>query len=1018
MLAARTAVLMALATVFLMALPAAGAMPSTHAGMPHAAVAGWAAPSHTSVPSYGADTWTEYQHDSSNTGLSADTPVASNLNWNSTLPNFQDPLTANGAAAPAFISSPVVGQGNVYFAAGDDIIAYNATSGAVVWNTTLDRGVTGVPVVVTPALWRGMLFLVQEQDGGTFPPCAGGAAAGCSSIYALNATNGTIMQSIQQTNGQWGGGASANSPVPIYGADFGGNAGILITDIYGYQYAYTWSGTALTFYGSNAGARAGGTRTTSTPSIALLPGIGPGGSSVWSTFYLDSAGGGGHQTVRGYQYTLATETNTPGYPSANGIGPGQTMTWATTNSGSIAVTNVSAGGTTSWPYGFFGDDAGPGAASHLIAMNLTAHNYPSFALLQTTNPATDCGLLSTPAVVSNWGTGAGLLVTDMNGTVSRWNFTTSARGGTLTQMWNHTLGGTPVGSPAVAGDVAYVADSAGNLYAISVNTGNVEWTTTLSAPVRSDGALAYSRLFEVSDPIGGGTTGNVTAFGPTPGPAVNHLTLTTTANPATITAGGAPSMLVAHTTWVASRGGATGPAVGAWVNFTVAPNVGTFDTVAAIANANGYAYANWTAPSYSPVWYNVTVTTTAQAPRNLSATPTATQVTVKAGGTTGGGGLLPLAVAITPATSSIASGAIQPLSIYVAKPSAAGPATGAAVALTVSGLGSVSPTTASVGANGYAYANFTAPGGNTVSTASLVTASATLTGFLGGSASAAVTTQAPPTQAGPGNYTMSLTVSPLSSAVWPGNVTQLVVTVTNASNAGAPQSGIQVTAAELSAPSAGSFDFASRTSNGAGKVFFNYTTGTTTGAVLLSFSVPAVPAKHLLTSSVTASVSIFAKSSTTTPPAQTPTSQNNGLRTIDWALIGLVIVLLIALLAALVFGRRRKESPAVMTGAATGGAAAGAAADTPAAERSDTSEPEPEPAPVESTPAEEPASTTPSEGASEPEPSAEDTSPIKVDEPASGSSEGAGSSGSPSEGTGGSSEPSPASDASPSGESS
>ncbi|MDE1879348.1 MAG: PQQ-binding-like beta-propeller repeat protein [Euryarchaeota archaeon] len=960
MFASRPALLMVVSIALLMALPNVGAAPPATWGTPapvHAAAA-----SGTVRPNYGQDTWTEFQHDSANSGLSGDTPVASNVDWNTTLPNFPD-----GGDYP-MVSSPVVGQGLVFFAAGDDILALNATTGARVWNTTLDRGVPGVAVDGTPALWRGMLFL--SQDLGGFPPCTGGAAAGCSSLYALNATNGTIMQSIPQTAGQWGGGAAPNSPVPLSGPDFGGNAGLLFTDFYGFVYSYTWSGTALTFLGSNAAARAGGTRTTSSPSIALLPGIGGGGSPVWGAFYLDgNGGGGGHNVVRGYQLNGATAyPNVPGYPAPNGLGGGQALAWTGTDTGSISVANMTAGGTSLWPYGFFGDDAGPGAASHLVAMNLTAHSYPGVALLQTTNPATDCGLVSTPTIVSDWRHGVGLVVTDLNGTVSRWNFTVSSGGAQLSQQWNRTLGGTPVGSAAIAGDVAYVADSAGDLYALSVNTGNVEWSTTLSAAVRSNFALAYSRLFAASDPVGGGTTGNLTAFGPAPGPGVNRLSLATTiaTNPV---ASGQPTALVAQVQWHKPGGALGGPAAGALVNFSAA--LGTFFPATTTADSAGYAYSNWTAPAVSPVPYTVALNSTAWAPMNVSAASSST-VTVLPGGSGGGGGgggPKALSMTVSPLTHTVNwTAPTVELIFTVHRPTSGGgvPANGASVFMQVaSGPGSVSPTTGTANGAGEVFTNFTGSTSLSQSATSLVVGTATLNGYNSTTASSAIETLAAPPPGSRG-WVLSLVATPTSVAIWPGNVTGFVVTLTNGTS-GSVEAGWVVTA---SPPALGTFASNTETTNGMGLAWFNFTAGSTTGASLETFSATV----RGVSGATSVAISVFRPSSSSTSIAP----QNKGLSTLDWGLIALVIALAIALILALAFGRRRSKGlPTTAESGGAGGAAlmqSGAKEEPRAESSSGPASARPE---TEEPPAEAPASVLPTDE----KPASEDTSPISIEEP-------------------------------------
>lgn len=996
MSAARWSALVVLVIVALMAFPSLAMAPGTAvaSALPHPGPTGSTArawpSSQPQATAYGADTWQEFQHDSSNTGLSGDTPVGSVLNWQANISTFND-----GPNAPN-VPSPVVGEGMVFMAHGDEVTAYNATSGGQVWNTTLQGAAPATTVIdSTPALWRGFLFITQ--DTGTFPPC--GAPTGCSEIFVLNATSGAIATVVAPgQNPQWGGAKAPNSPVPISGPAFAGQSGVLFTDYYGYLYTYKWDGTTLTSVGSNGGHRVIQTGTDSTPAVTYLNE--PGGG--WSAFYIDcgdTIGAGGHSVIRAYEIDTPTPfTVAPGYPSPNGLPGGQALSWYNLQSGSIAVANMSAGGTSSWPYGFFGDDAGPGAVSHLVAMNLTAHTYPAVALLQATPTYLDSGVLSTPAIVSDSGTEVGLLLTDLNGTVSRWNFTTAAGPtGTLVQEWNRSLGSPIDGSPAIAGDVAYVVNSTGGLYALSVNTGNIEWQSTLSAATRSNLALGYSRLYVLSDPIGGGPTANLTAFGPAPGPVVNRLVASLTATPSQISPG-TSSMLQARVTWRSPSGGRSGPAVGATVFFNVTGAIGGTTTGSpTTVQADGYAFANWTAATYSPAWYNVTVTVTATAPLNTTGGTTG-QVTVMSGGTLNGGGgggraPLPLTVSVTPPSSTLLAGASETLTFSVV--SNGNPVSGAPVQLSLDGPGSwqnAGPLT--TGSTGTVTDLYTAPSSAQLplALATLVNATSTLKGYANGSASAVILLQ--PTTAPPpaGLSALSVAVTPTATSVAVGSTVLVTLTVTNASDTvnHPPVAGATVTV--VSTPAApGSFKTpTSELTNKAGMAFFNFT-GAAAGSVLATFAVNAT--KYVSTST---SVAISVVSTATPPPQQntTSSSNNNGLRSLDWLLIALVVLLAVGLLAALLLGRKRRESPppaGVMAygagagaGAAAGGASAistsdssaePAASEPPSTESPSTSEPAAEPAPE------------PSAGPSaEPSADAEESSPISVDEPTDASS--------------------------------
>jgi len=739
-------------------LGAASPTAASHATTP-ALRAGPSVASGAYSPKSGADNWQEFQHDPWNSGVSGDTPVRPVVSWNASLPKFGD-----GPDSP-FVGSPVVGQGNVYVPVGDVIKAFNATSGLPVWSRTLTTTATPAPTVdQTPLLWRGMLFVAEDLGAG-FPTCAG---ADCSSLYVLNATNGTIMQDFP-TGTIWAGTAAPGSPVPLVGPAFGGDTGILFVNHNGYTYTYSWNGTSLAAVGDDHVARQGGTRTTSTPSVVYVPGLG------WGAFFLD---GRGNQRVDAVQLSGAAALPfLTGYPVGDVLGGGVTVTWTSTNTGSISIANfTSAGGP--YPVGFFGDDAGAGATSLLVALNLSTHTPLATAQLLTAGAATvDNGLYSAPAVVPINSTAVGLVITDLNGSVSRYNFTYNAVGGAaapswMNLSWSKQTGSSIEGSPAVAGSTVYVGNGAGGLWALNVDTGAIQWNTTLSSAIRSNFALGYSRLYVVSDPVGGGTTANLTAFGP---PGRNRLEISPMASPAQVASGGT-SMIVVNASWIYPHGGYGGPASTAVVNFSAA--LGTFQTSSVPINANGHAYDNWTAPGTSPVWYNVSVSVDAWAPFNVSAA-SSVKVTVMPGSSVV---ITPLNIVISPSSSSLALGSNETLTITATTTGGAAVA-GATVLLTTYGPGSLNTTSPPVtDSSGQTTVTFTAPASLPYPQVTLINATATETGYANASASAVVLMSM---------ASMSASISPSNSKLSVGGSETLTITVVTST--GSPLANATVT---------------------------------------------------------------------------------------------------------------------------------------------------------------------------------------------------------------------------------
>ena len=60
----------------------------------------------------------------------------------------------------------------------------------------------------------------------------------------------------------------------------------------------------------------------------------------------------------------------------------------------------------------------------------------------------------------------------------------------LAEKWVFTTGGNVSATPTVAGDTVFVPDSAGNLYAINKNTGQLIWSHQISDYDASAGAIA------------------------------------------------------------------------------------------------------------------------------------------------------------------------------------------------------------------------------------------------------------------------------------------------------------------------------------------------------------------------------------------------------------------------------------------------------------------------------------------------------------------------------------------------
>jgi hypothetical protein len=756
-------------------------------------------------PASTAGTWQEFQHDAWNSGSSPNSALNPSLSWNDSLPAFVD------AADSPFTASPAVGQGDVYLPEGDAVAAYNALTGAALWSTPL-TGPAGAVVDTTPLLIRGIL-VVGEDDGAI--TCGGGNSN--NNFYVLNATTGAILQTITPGTLNWEGQSLAASPVPVWGNGFAPNAAFELLDRCGYQFTYSWSGTVLTAVGDDVAAREGFTRSESTPSIAFLPGLG------WGTFFLDA----GNSQVQGVALSgAAAEPLLGGYPVGAGLGGGVTLTWGgSTNTGSISIANLSANPAAApYPIGFFGDNAGAGAASNLVAFNLTSAALSASGSLPNPSATVNSGVLSTPAIQPVNASDVLLVVTNLNGTVSGWNYyePDNAQPASLKPVWQDTANGPLSASAVIAGGVAYVGDQAGTLWALNVATGAVLWSYNTGSPVHGSGALAYGYGYFPSSPSSATATGNLLALGPP------TLVLSATSLPAQI-ASGAMSMIVLHAA-SSSLAGPQPPVAGA----TVTPSA-TFGTLsgATTTDAAGYAYVNWTAPGTSPVWYNETISLAVTATGFPSGAASAV-VTVMPGETSGPS---PLAVSVTPqVTNGLQENAQQQLTFDTTTTGSSAVA-GATLTLTLTGPGGLTTNILTTGVNGQATDTYTAPASIASATSVLLTVSATDAGFSSASTSA-VFGLVPPGGSGGGSsvYTWSTAVSPASQSVAEGGSAEVDVTFWNSTVTTTPIVGLVVSGVVSSGAAYGNLVPGTSTTNILGVASFNFTAGQAAGSALLSFA--------------------------------------------------------------------------------------------------------------------------------------------------------------------------------------
>ena len=903
------------------------------------------------APSPGAanDVWLEFQHDTNNSGRSSNPPVASTLAW-----NFSLPTVPSGALTPS-VGSPVSGYGNVYIPEGNAIFAYNASEGTPVWNRTLTPNAGGGQFVVdeTPLLWNGWLIVSQDYQtpqGPNHPAC--GARNHCSYVYIMDARTGLNLGSFapDAAGALWSGNLVPSSPIPLGPDQFSGHSGFLLLDDAGYAYTFEWNGTAIIPVGSSVAAVAGygvNERTTSTPAVAYVPGAG------WAAISLDAA----NNVVDALNLSNAsTLPYLTGYPLTVHLGGPTNIHFAGgTESSSVAVVNISTPGG-NYPVAFFGDNDGGAGTSHLVAVNLSNVATPLLAVTPlSATGATNDGTLSAPAVVPINSTSVGLIINDLNGSVSRWNYSAPA-GGTpsFSLAWEESLGAaqTSAGSPAIAGDTVYVANSTGTVFALNVSTGAPSWHANTTSDIRSSFALAYDRLYVFSDPLFG-TGAELSAYGAAAPPVIKLGA--TRFSPDPVGSGMTTTMTVNVTTGPAL--GTQTPAVGATVDATFP--LGTPLTQSAVSNASGTATFSWKAPPYSPVNYTVRVNLSANLTGAGSTTGSAT-VGVLAGGSTGSG-LSAMSGVLTPVNSSISPG--QTVSFTLAVTNATGVAVpGASTTITLSGPGTLTTPPAITGSNGKTTFVVTASANLATSQAILVSADITAPQFAHASAAAVIEVSVSPVISPPGASPLSARITPGTLAVWEGNVSSFSVTVVNATSS-KPIAGASVNLT-LSSGTGSTVSPATASTNSAGVANFSLTAGSVPGAVLIT---AVVRATNYTATSAFASLSVIAKpSSSPAPKGNATTTSSSSISPEEILLIGLVVLLVIALALALT---RRREPPS-----------AAAEKTSPPSEEKETSTSKETPAddaekeskgPEESSPPPEPQEGSPSEEPKEPSGSTE-----------------------------------------------
>ena len=410
----------------------AGAGPMNHGGAP------------------GTTAWTQFQGGVSLSGVASSNSPGGSLLYRENLSHSLGASLGNPLANDfPYQASPVTDGGTVVVALGNDLLATWASNGSLRWVSTLPGGSGGGPVVGTPVLYGGTVFV--DQDGGP------------NTLDAYALSNGSLLYSLRTP-----GGSPAASSLVIAGG---------------------WLGVADTAGGFFWHAPS--------PSGAWYAAATPGGAAYFATPSVTDGGGPGALWVLPDQGNRSLDVFTPPPSSApwpgfpEGVGGGSDRLYS-----SAAVAPLTEGNGTSVEWALFGGDGGSGAPSHLYAASLAQAG----VIVPLTVPSlgtADVGIRSSPAVLAS-GSSAAVVFGNRMGVVSRADLQLGPGGSAAWHwVWNFSTGGPVESSPVIAGDSVLVGSEDGSLYALDLATGALQWSLATQGPLYASLAVENGTAFAV-----------------------------------------------------------------------------------------------------------------------------------------------------------------------------------------------------------------------------------------------------------------------------------------------------------------------------------------------------------------------------------------------------------------------------------------------------------------------------------------------------------------------------------------
>lgn len=411
------------------------------------------------APHASSGSWPQFRGDPGLSGVSSSNPPGGTVLYTVDATRYTgQPVGSPLANDYPYQASPSTDGSRVLVVLDNEALSFQASNGSYQWKSLLSGGTGSGPVVSSPLIANGLVYLAQ--DGGP------------NVLEALYLNNGTMAWQSASPGG--------GNPVSASVVESAGS--LAVADLAG---GFYWTSPAAPGLWSapTTPARA---QYFATPSFGTVAGVGP----AW--IVPDR----GNRSLDGW---TPAGTVLPGFPVSSGVPLDRLYS-------SAALVNLTMTGGTTSTWAIFGGEGGTGNPSHLYAVDVSS---PSEGIFSLTIPALgtgDAGVRSTPAVVAAGGS-ASIYFADRAGTVSHVLLNPAALRSPWSWVWNATTGGPVDASPVVVGGEVIVASEDGSVYGFDTSTGAQAWKVVTGAPIYASPAVASGICWVVN------SNGVLTAIG-------------------------------------------------------------------------------------------------------------------------------------------------------------------------------------------------------------------------------------------------------------------------------------------------------------------------------------------------------------------------------------------------------------------------------------------------------------------------------------------------------------------------